>query len=123
MIINSFGDQEELDCFAKDWQTDTRFSCSVTWKNQFYVFGGENEPQQISRLIAHKLTKVGSLEFSFSGGACTQMNNKLVFLCFDSKDKRKCWKSANPLNSYKSIPSSNSDHGYIQISASKSKLF
>ena len=123
VVLDSYGGRKELSCLVKDYKTDGRLSCSVTWKNQFYIFGGATEKRQISRLVAHKLTRIGALSFDFLGGACTQMDSSLIFLCFSAYQGKQCWKSADPMGHFSVISKSKTDHQYTQISASKSKVF
>ena len=44
--------------FTFDSRTEIYQSCSVTWRNINYVFGGAKQPQQISRLSSCGLTRV-----------------------------------------------------------------
>ena len=83
MLINSAGEQEELSCFKRQDATEAWFSCSVSWKNQLFIFGGYEEKTQISRLIGYKLKHVGDLTFNHHSGACSVMDNRYIFLCFN----------------------------------------
>ena len=67
MLINSAGEQKKLTCFERDGDTEAYYSCSITWKNQFHVFGGYSYFRQISRLNGYKLERIGSLDFLISG--------------------------------------------------------
>ena len=117
MLINTAGYQKELDCFERDSKTVAYHSCSVIWKTELYIFGGDfcigycDEPtymsniKQVSRLNGHKLERVHSLDFDFWRGACGVMANKYIFLCFtalpykDQLESKRCRRLAGPYNS------------------------
>ena len=122
MLVNSAGDQQELGCFEKAVKTDAYQSCSLTWNNKLFIFGGAYERKQISRLDGYKLNRIGSLFFDHQYGACSQMNNKYIFLCFSSKDTTTCRRSTSPLESFVKIASSTYSHRGISVSASESKF-
>ena len=57
----TFGSRVEI--YKVDLSTDILShhffqSCSLTWKNLHYVFGGDKQPRQISRVTACGLTRV-----------------------------------------------------------------
>ena len=52
ILITQAGEKRELSCFEKDFITEAQWSCSISWENQLYVFGGASETRQISRLTA-----------------------------------------------------------------------
>ena len=63
MLINTVtGDQEELTCFERDSDTEAFYSCFINWKNQLFIFGGQTNKRQISRLTGHRLKRVGHLQ-------------------------------------------------------------
>ena len=64
MLINNKGDQAELSCFERDEATEAVKSCSINWQNQWYVFGGESNKRQITKLHGHKLERLGFFFFS-----------------------------------------------------------
>ena len=63
MLIKTGEKQLELkkECFDWDYNTDARWTCSITWQNQFYVFGGWNVKRQISRVTNRGIKIVGQL--------------------------------------------------------------
>ena len=88
--------------FAKN--TSVLNSCSVTFKNQHYVYGGyvyDGYERQISRIDGCRLRRIGDLPFDHYKGACTAVNDNLIYLCFQdgsdsSGDKKKCRYTTNP---------------------------
>ena len=121
LLVNLAGEEEELACFERDYNTDLYYSCSVNWRNQLLVFGGNYERRQISRLTGHKLERVGDLPFTHYAGACSVMADRLIFLCF-SYERKLCRRSTGPLEKFSEVIPSNHDHERIQTSCSDSKL-
>ena len=124
MIVNGRGNQQKLDCFKKLGATEAYYSCALNWKNRLYIFGGWDEPRQISRLSGHTLERIGSLAFDHSFGACSVMGGE-IFLCFNMlswDDAKVCRKSTGPLEPYSEVLSSKFDHWDIQLSSSNSKF-
>ena len=120
MILSLNGEQEEVDCFERGDKTEAWWSCGINWQNQLFIFGGKNEGRQISRLLGHKLERVGDLEFDHRWGACNVMNNQFVYLCFDFHDdySRRCRKSNGPLEQFSDIELSLHSHRTIHIASS-----
>ena len=126
MLINSKGEQEELSCFERDEATEAVKSCSINWQNQWYVFGGESNKRQISKLHGHKLERLGSLAFDYEFGGCSVMNNEFIFLCFNyanENDYKRCRRSSGPLETFSEVELSNHEHRATQTSCSDSKSF
>ena len=132
--LNSVGEQEELTCFKRDEvTTEAHYSCSINWKNQYYVLGGNNQKRQISRLSGSKLERIGNLAFDHKSGACSVMANQFIFMCFDESDSknindgiRRCRRSTgsgrgNLLGKFTEVALSSHHHRRIQISCSDSK--
>ena len=72
-----------------------------------------------------RLRLVGKLEFNFNVGACANVDNRLIYLCFNtsnSDDKKKCRYSTSPLGEFEQISDSNHEHGYTRIAADKCKF-
>ena len=57
--------------FALDTDTEVFASCSITFQNRFYVFGGATETRQVSQVAQCRLKQIGKLDFDFQNGACT----------------------------------------------------
>ena len=125
MLLSSAGEQKELACFERDDTTEAFQSCSINWNNQLFIFGGRSDKRQISQLTGHKLEKVGSLDFDLFNGACSVMNNRLIYLCFntaESTDYRRCRRATGPLEQFSQVPLSIHDHTSIGTSCSDCKL-
>ena len=140
VFITSSGEQERLGCFEVDAELSSALlSCSVSWKNQFHIFGGaisENKARQISRLEGKKLVNIGSLSFDHQFGACSTIGDT-IYLCFNSMEKwsfsksmemratnefKRCRRATSPTGAYVEIVLSNYDHMQTETSASESKL-
>ena len=103
--------------FGFEYGTDTqvKYSCSITWKGAFYMFGGDSEKTQISVVDNCKLTRVGTLPFQLYLGACTNVNDQEFYLCFDLNNPFKCYKGTEPDGSFSSIANSLENHKYTRI--------
>ena len=70
--------------------TEVYASCSVKFRNEFYVFGGEQNhgkrKDQISKVTDCSLKKIGKLEFEFAFGACAVVNEESIYLCFNTRN-------------------------------------
>ena len=102
--------------------TEVHYSCSITWKGAFYIFGGKDEATQISVVEDCKLTRVGTLPFQLYGGACTNFNNEEFYLCFSSSDPYKCYKDTKPDGSFSSIADSLKNHYASRIANNQGRL-
>jgi len=102
-IIKVSGEYSDI-WFVYGDKTDVYESCSVTYQNRFYIFGGHYEKRQISMINGCKLERTGDLNFDFYYGSCGafSMPEEVVLLCFPatSSDRTKCW-SYNGLYSVK----------------------
>ena len=49
-------------------ETEVYKSCSLTYRNRFYIFGGENEKWQISEVTQCELRRIGTLPFRLYKG-------------------------------------------------------
>ena len=101
----------------------------VNWKNQLFIFGGSTEQRQVSRLSGYKLERIGDLSFDHQYGACSNMENQYIFLCFDLKedsndidDPRRCRRSTGPMKQFSEVALSTHVHRGIQTSCSDSKF-
>ena len=99
--------------------TQVQFSCSLQWKNHFYVFGGRSEPKQVSMLSGNKLERKADLKYPLYLGGCTVMNQLTVVLCFDMYTNDLCRHSNNPLdgNSFTDLPKSNYTHSWTRVTS------
>ena len=102
--------------------TEAVDSCSVTWNNEQYVFGGQTNKRQISKIENCELTQIGELDFDFSSGACAATNEHIV-LCFGNDDDTKiCRYGDDPLDITKTLPESYFGHRYTRIAAGQGKI-
>ena len=112
--------------FTFEFETDTQVyrSCSVTWRNEHFIFGGNTKTTQISQIIDCKLKRIGNLDFSHKYGACANVDDQRIYLCFNNKagDYKKCRFSKSPIGEFKETLSSAFDHRETRIAASKGKL-
>ena len=118
LLINSSGRQEQLACFSHEDNTEAYMSCSLLWNNEFYVYGGQEHRRQISKLNQYRLKLVGALKFDFYIGACTNMADRKLFLCFDLSDSKRCYWSTNPLGDFQSAQLAFYNHAATRISSS-----
>ena len=76
--------------------TEVYESCSVTWHGELYIFGGEKENKQITKLNGCTLERIGSLSFDHRLGACAVVNDQDIYLCFNYYSEKKCRKASQP---------------------------
>ena len=102
--------------------TEVWHSCSVTFRNRFYVFGGGNQKRQISEVTKCGLSRIGSLDFDHEDGACSSVGDREIYICFDLQSKKQCRSAVNPLEKFTKIALSSYDHLYARTAASSSKF-
>ena len=83
VITNSLGKEERDFGFELAEGTEVHRSCGLTWRGENYIFGGDIEKRQISKIVDCGLERVGSLSFNFTNAACTNLNDEIIYLCFD----------------------------------------
>ena len=115
VITDTLGAVELLFEFEMNIDTEVYNSCSLTFKGKFYVFGGSRKRTQISQINKCKLERIGSLQFSFFYGACTNVNDMELYLCFDLYNNKMCRKSIDPLGPFTLISDSISTHSGTRI--------
>ena len=122
VITDSTGKAEYAgDDFNFDFKNGTQVlgSCSITYRGDFYVFGGDYEDTQISKISGCSLERIGSLDFNLKYGACVLVNEETIYLCFDAFDTKQCHVGAGPYGSFSKITKSQFDHGSTRIAASE----
>ena len=106
-------------------QSEVYKSCSVQWRNGFYVFGGSSNKRQISKVDGCQLRPIGSLAFDHYTGGCSVMNDA-IYLCFNvvfnSGDYKRCRSATEPTENFTQIPLSTFDHRWARTASSNSKL-
>ena len=113
-------------CFeADESRTSVMYSCSVTFKNTVYVFGGSysyrpSMYRQISILSGRQLKRISDSQYSFrTGTGCANLNNQRVYLCRE----RLCHYSEEPSNgtSFVEIGDTLNYHKWMGMAGSKCK--
>ena len=96
-------------------------SCSLTFQNNLYVFGGANHfEKQVRKLVGFRLVTFSSLEFSFKLGACTNVGDEFIYLCFhygNDDEQRLCRYAQNPDGSFAQTEKSDHTHREKSIAA------
>jgi hypothetical protein len=101
--------------------TEVYASCSITWQNQHFIFGGDKEKRQISQIKGCQLERVSNLKLAHTRGACVNVLDEMVYLCFDWNNTKKCLKSDHPLGDFEPTENTQYRHGYTRIATSQSK--
>ena len=103
-------------------ETEFYDSCSVTYRNRFYVFGGYNNMQQISEVTECELRRIGTLGFDHNDGACSNVDDREIYLCFHRYDTSQCRSAVDPLGMFTKIAPSTYYHKFARTAASPSKF-
>ena len=98
-MTNANGDVDLDFYFSIDDDAEVYQSCSITWNNQLYVYGGKNKRTQISKVTDCRLKRVGTLEFNHEAGDCVNAGDNRIYLCFDcaKANKNKCRVGSSPI--------------------------
>ena len=123
VAIGSTGGYMRLD-FQFDDDTDVFTSCSVQWHGRMIVFGGTyDKKRQISEVKSCRLTRIGTLEFNLHVGACTNMDDVTIFLCFDyfTEEGKVCRIANDPLGKFLKIANSHFYHYETRTTANQGK--
>ena len=118
-MINPLGGYAHLDFEFGD-DTEVFCSCSLQWQNHHYIFGGEKNlkmKRQVSLVNGNRLERKASLDFVFSFGGCTVLNQLTIVLCFGDEPFKVCHQSNNPLGSFTKLPQSIYYHKMIRIAS------
>ena len=123
IITNAEGKVEYADkdfSFSFGEGTQALFSCSITWRNQFFVFGGKADRKQISILNGCQLERIGSLAFDQYYGGCANVGDEAIYLCFNQEaaDNKKCRFGVDPLGEFREVEKSLYPHRETRIRAS-----
>ena len=126
-VITDANGREHYNFFFRFGEsTSVYYSCSMTFRNEFYVFGGfsGDDSRQISKLVGCHLRRIGTLAFDHRLGACTIVNDEKVYLCFSSgssNDYKKCRFSYTPDGLYMESTPSVHEHRLTSVAASPCK--
>ena len=124
VITNAYAREDRNFYFLMGENTQVYGSCSVTYKNEHFVFGGFTEEKQISQIIGCELKRIGTLAFDHVYGACTNVADYLLYLCFngnDPSDARKCRYSGSPTGQFIEVETSRYGHQDTRIAANNCK--
>ena len=86
MITDADGKEDINFLFHYHEGISFKYSCSLIWRGQFYVFGGHE--QQISVLDGCELKRIGTLAGDKNFMACTNLANMRIYLCFGGPDNK-----------------------------------
>ena len=107
-LMVTYSGREVSPSFASN-QTLTE-SCHVTFRNQFFIFGGNQNETKIAQVDDCEVKTVGELPFSFRRGLCTANQNE-IYLCFGYGSSMSCRVANKALNFTSSVSSTtNSMH-------------
>ena len=93
-LLRPRGNDDEYDTnveFAYNEQTEVFYSCYAVFQGRKFVFGGEENPLQISVVDGCQLTRLGDLAFEFYEGACLNWSDESMVFCFDHQNNRQCY--------------------------------
>ena len=109
--------------FSLGQDTEVFYSCSLTWRGQFFIFGGDKEKSQISTINGCRLERVGSLAFDQTYGGCANVNDQSIYLCFNSApaDYKQCRVANDPFETFHEIDETVYNHRETLIGASRGK--
>ena len=115
---------KEMSCpgFTIADDVDVAASCAVTYKDQFFVYGGYTHKRQIAKVTNKSLINIGYLPFDFFQGGCSSTANKII-LCFDyNGDLKTCYQTTNPTGQFKQTTKSIHSHRHIKFASSECKF-
>ena len=103
--------------------TSVYYGCSLTFRDELYIFGGYsgNDARQISKLVGCHIQPIGTLEFDYEHGACTNFNDEKVYLCFSESfgESDRCRFASNPDSQFIEAAKTVYVHTYASIASSK----
>ena len=115
-LINPRGGFVQLD-FYYGAGTEILSSCSLQFRNQYYVFGGRFQNKQVSMVNGYRLERKGTLNFDFDAGGCTVLKEETIILCFDWRETKVCRKSNNPVGLFIKLSNSIYSHWVTKIAS------
>ena len=86
VITNALGGEDRDFSFQFGADTEVYYSCGLTYRGEHFVFGGQSKKTQIAKIDGCQLKIVGQLSFQHRKGACANVAEEKVFLCFNSND-------------------------------------
>ena len=118
-----YADKDFSFSFGKD--TEVSHSCSLTWRDQFFIFGGRADRRQISILSNCQLERIGSLSFEHHYGGCGNVDDREIYLCFNraSADQKRCRYGVDPLGEFLGVEESLYPHHVTSRIGASNGLF
>lgn len=123
ILTNASGREDKNFYFSIDEDAQLKYSCSLTWENELFVFGGD-KIRQISKVTSCHLKPVGQLTFDHRVGDCVNVANNKVVLCFNvmnNADHKKCRMASSPTGVFSMMALSRYDHSHIKIATNDGK--
>ena len=78
VLTNEAGREDKDFNFEIDEEAQVWGSCSLTWENELYVFGGLNKKTQISKVTSCRLAPIGTLLFEHFFGDCVNVAGRKI---------------------------------------------
>ena len=124
VITNAQGREDRNFYFLMGENTEVKYSCALTFRNENYVFGGLDEKRQISKIVNCQLKNIGQLEFDHYYGGCANVADEKIYLCFNfaTDDAKKCRVASSPASQFEEIAQSVSEHRWTRVAASQCKI-
>ena len=124
LITNSSGYEDRDINFQLGHSTQVYQSCGLTYRGEHFIFGGSSKTTQIAKIDGCQLKPIGQLAFQYYRGACANVAEEQVYLCFNANswtDHKKCRKAPSPLSEFEETQQSTVEHTSTRIAASQSK--
>jgi len=117
VLIDAAASEDNDFNFEIDEWSEVDRSCSLTWQNELYVFGGRSRKTQISKVKSCRLEPVGQLAFEHDYGSCVSVAADKVVLCFNyqSGDYKKCRMASSPTGAFSEMSLSIYSHKATRI--------
>ena len=117
-VLTNAAAREDKDFdFEIDEEAEVYHSCSLTWQNELYVFGGETKRTQISKVQSCRLKPIGQLAFEHSFGDCVNVASINIVLCFHfyASGGKKCRMASSPTGAFSEMKQSQYEHRQTRI--------
>ena len=122
VITNAVGKDDRSINFQFGENTEVMRSCSITWRNEYFIFGGSNLSTQISKVVGCQLKNIGKLTFEHMFGGCATVGDNAIYLCFGENPYKMCRILKSPTGQVDEVIESMYDHSITRIAASTGKL-
>ena len=119
VITNASGKDDRSINFQFGENTEVKYSCGVTFRNEHFIFGGNTLKTQISQVVGCKLKNIGQLTFQHQLGGCANIQDQSIYLCFGESPYKKCRVLKSPTGQVDGVTESAYDHQYTRIGASR----